>query len=164
VESIKAFVKKGGGLCLISDHTNVFGMSNFINPVAGSFGLRFRYEATYDLNSGNLTEYKRPAIMPHPIVQHMPPFLFGTSCTLEAPLTADSVITGYGLKSMYADYSQKNFFSDVPETPAMDFGLGRCSQARQGKGLRLYGQHRVFELLDVHARQTGSCAWGDGMA
>jgi len=142
VESIKAFVKKGGGLCLISDHTNVFGMSNFINPVARSFGLRFRYDATYDLNSGALTEYSRPKVMPHPIVQHMPPFLFGTSCTLEAPLTADSVITGYGLKSMYADYSQKNFFPDVPETPAMDFGLGlQAAAVKHGRG-------RVFAFTD----------------
>lgn len=135
VESIADFVAGGGGLFLIGDHTNVFGMSSFLNPVAGMFGLCFRYDSTYELNSGTLSEYRRPALLPHPAVQHMPPFLFATSCTLEAPLSAEAVIVGYGLKSLYADYSQKNFFPAEPETPEMTFGLFlQAAAVRHGKG------------------------------
>jgi hypothetical protein len=120
VESIEHFVSSGGGLFLISDHTNVFGMSTYINPVAEKFGLHFRYDATYDLNSGSLSEYRPPRILPHPIVQYMPPFLFATSCTLEAPLQTDNVIIGYDLKSIHLDYSQTDFFPAEGETSVMD--------------------------------------------
>jgi len=135
VESIEHFVKNGGGLFLISDHTNVFGMSTYINPIAQKFGLHFRYDATYELNSGSLSEYRPPKILPHPIVQYMPPFLFASSCTLEAPLQADNVIIGYGLKSINVDYSQKDFFPTERETPEMDFGLFlQAAAVRHGEG------------------------------
>lgn len=142
VESIERFVEGGGGLFLVSDHTNVFGMSNFINPIAKSFGLRFRYDVTYDLSTGSLTEYRSQALMPHPIVGRMPTFLFGSSCSLEAPLGADGVIVGYGLKSMYADYSERNFFPAVPETSDMDFGLNLQAAAVT------HGRGRVFAFTD----------------
>lgn len=123
VDSIEAFVAGGGGLWLISDHTNVFGMSSFINPIAERFGLRYNYDSTYDLDTGALSEYRRPTVMPDPIVQHMPPFLFATSCTVQAPLSARGAIVGYDLKAIGADYSQKNFFPIVPESPDIDYGL-----------------------------------------
>ena len=123
VESIEAFVVGGGGLWLISDHTNVFGMSSYINPIAERFGLRYNYDSTYDLDTGALSEYRRPTVMPDPIVQHMPPFLFATSCTVQAPLSARGAIVGYKLKAIGADYSQKNFFPIVPESPDIDYGL-----------------------------------------
>jgi hypothetical protein len=135
VDIMEAFVSNGGGLLLISDHTNVFGMSTYINPIAERFGLRFRYDATYDLNSGSLSEYRHPDMMPHPIVQHMPALLFATSCTVEAPLQADDVIIGYGLKSLEADYSQKSFFPAEGETAEMDFGLFlQAAAVTHGKG------------------------------
>ena len=135
IDSIEGFVSNGGGLLLISDHTNVFGMTTYINPIAERFGLHYCYDATYDLNSGSLSEYRHPDMMPHPIVQHMPPFLFATSCTLEAPLQADEVIIGYMLKSLKADYSQKNFFPAEGETPEMDFGLFlQAAAVTHGKG------------------------------
>lgn len=135
VESIEHFVRDGGGLFLISDHTNVFGMSTYINPIAEKFGLHFRYDVTYELNSGSLSEYRPPKILPHPIVQYMPPFLFASSCTLEAPLQADNVIIGYGLKSIKVDYSQKDFFPTEQETPEMDFGLFlQAAAVRHGEG------------------------------
>jgi len=123
IESIRDFVKAGSGLFLIGDHTNVFGTSSYLNPLAQKFGLYFNYDATYDLKTGDLSVYRRPRMLPHPIVQRLPPFLFGTSCTLKVPLSADGVMIGYGLKTVYLDYSEKSFFSKETESTSVDFGL-----------------------------------------
>ena len=135
IEAIKKFVYDGGGLLLIGDHTNVFGTSTFINPVAQRFGLKFNYDATYEFKTGSLTYYEPPAFYSHPVVQTVPLFLFGTSCSIDAPLFAENVIAGYGLKAVYLDYSKKNFFSTQNESAFMKHGLFlQCAGIKHGKG------------------------------
>lgn len=142
VDSIQEFVRKGGGLFLVGDHTNVFGTSSFINPIAERFGLKYNYDATYELAKGELTEYSHPQVMPHPIVQRMPQLLFGTSCSLEVPPGARVVIAGNQMKSNYADYSEKNFFPKELDTPRTQFGsFVQAAAVTQGRG-------RVFAFTD----------------
>lgn len=122
--AIKDFVKKGGGLFLIGDHTNVFGMGTYLNQIARIFGFRFKYDATYDLSTTGFSLYEPKKILSHPVINNMPFFLFATSCTLKAPLFSENVIIGYGLKSVEADYSNRNFFPTNPaEATKMEFGL-----------------------------------------
>ncbi|MFC2030014.1 hypothetical protein ACFLWA_04710, partial [Chloroflexota bacterium] len=96
LDAIDAWVRAGGGLFLIGDHTNVFGTSSYLNPLARRFGLRFLYDSTYDLPSLRVNLYERPELLAHPAAVQIPPFLYATSCTLEAPLLAGNVMTGYG--------------------------------------------------------------------
>ena len=133
---------KGGGLFLIGDHTNVFGTSTYINPIAKQFGLKFNYDSTHDLRTGELSLYQPPAMLPHPVVRHFNRFLFGSSCSLTVPWPVEDVILGYGLKSLEADYSRKNFFSENIDTPAMAFG-----QLFQSAGVK-YGRGRVLAFTD----------------
>lgn len=142
IGNIRKFVKDGGGLFLIGDHTNVFGTSSYINPIAEQFGLRFNYDATYDLKTGGLSVYKPPRLLPHPVVQYLPPFLFGTSCTLEAPWSAEDVIVGYGLRALKLDYSQKNFFAEKNSSTNMEFGV-----FLQSAGVK-YAKGRVLAFTD----------------
>lgn len=137
IDAIEHFVRAGGGLWLIGDHTNVFGMSAHMNPLARRFGLAFKYDSTYDLNTGGLTVYRPSVLLPHPTVQHMPAvFLFGTSCSMEAGLLADYPIIGYGLRALRADYSRENFFPENKLTLDQEFGLllqqvaVRCGRGR----------------------------------
>lgn len=142
ISAIKDFVKQGGGLFIIGDHTNVFGITTNLNPIAEQFGLRFRYDGQYDV-SGELSVYKRPKILPHPVVQYMPPFLFASGCMMEAPLNADNVIVGYGIKSLYLDYSRKDFFPEnAGNKETMEFGL-----FLQAAGVK-YGKGRVLGFTD----------------
>ena len=134
IESLVDFVEKGGGLWLIGDHTNVFGMSYYINFIAKKFGLFFHYDSTYDLKTGRLSVYTPPGILAHPIVRDMPPFLFATSCTLDAPLAAEDVITGYGLRTRLLSYSGRSFFHEEPTTD-YEFGLFLQGAAvKKGRG------------------------------
>lgn len=135
LDCIERFVHGGGSLFMIGDHTNVFGISANFNPLAARFGVQFRYDATYDLGSGALTEYNRPEMLPHPAVERLPTYLFGTSCSLESSLLNEDIITGYKLRSLDADYSQDNFFAEQGNGKGMRSGLMlQCVAARAGQG------------------------------
>lgn len=123
LDAIERFVRRGGGLLLIGDHTNVFGTSTYLNAIARRFGLHYNYDATYDLPTGGLSFYERPRLLPHPVVQGLPPFLFGTSCTLDVPLGAAIPIRGYALRTAGHDYSATSFFSHNTDGPHVTFGL-----------------------------------------
>ncbi len=135
IEAITAWVEAGGGLFLIGDHTNVFGTSSYLNPLARRFGLRFRYDSTYDLPTLRVTQYERPELLAHPAVLEMPPFLFATSSTLEAPLLAGNVMVGYGLRALPVDYSKRVFFPDKEKEQDYPFGLFlQSASVRHGRG------------------------------
>lgn len=141
IDALVEFVRGGGGLWLHGDHTNVFGISTHLNQLARRFGLRFRYDSTYDLQTMALTLFKRPAIFPHPTIAFLPTYLFATSCTIDAPVFSENMILGYGLKAMALDYSKAGFF---PQKEDQDYGFGLFVQ--QG-GVK-YGKGRVALYTD----------------
>ncbi len=44
---IEAFVRAGGCLLVLGDHTNVFGLMEALNPTLARFGVTFRYDSAY---------------------------------------------------------------------------------------------------------------------
>ncbi|RLI09991.1 hypothetical protein DRO25_03790 [Candidatus Bathyarchaeota archaeon] len=137
INAIVDFVKTGGGLYLIGDHTNVFGMNFYLNKISQHFGIIFRYDSTSHLNNGTLSIYHSQKILPHPIIQYTPRFNFLSSCTLKAPITSENVIIGYGLLSCMGTYTTKHYFRPLtsisPDTEqgvflqvvAVKYGKGR---------------------------------------
>jgi len=142
VEAIVDFVRNGGGLYLIGDHTNVFGMNFFLNQISEKFGIRFKYDATYDLRTGGTSIYEPPKLATHPIVQNIQKFHFLTSCTLEAPINSENVIIGYGLLAEPGTYSTQYFFREMRLT--LDTEQGLFLQAVAVK----YGKGRVVAFTD----------------
>lgn len=135
VNAIERFVRDGGGLFLIGDHTNVFGTSTFLNKIAERFGMYFRYDATYNLRHLGLSLYERPERFAHPVTRFMPKYLFATSCTLYSPLFSENVILGYGLRAMYLDYSEISYFPVKVDKYDYDFGLFvQAGGVKCGKG------------------------------
>ncbi|MFH1862145.1 MAG: hypothetical protein ABH878_04970 [bacterium] len=112
IETVVEFVRRGGGVWVIGDHTNVFGTSQYLNPLLNHFGFRLNYDSTHDLETGNLSLFEKPRIFAHPSVINLSPYLFATSCSMQAPWHSESAIIGYGMRADYLDYSQKNFFPD----------------------------------------------------
>lgn len=110
VRDIVKFVDAGGGLYLIGDHTNVFGMNMFLNQVSEEFDIKFKTDATYDMNEGGLSTFNTGSMFPHPVVQNMEKFDFKTSCTLKAPLNSENVIIGNRILAEPGTYSTENFF------------------------------------------------------
>lgn len=143
IDAVVNFVRSGGGLWVIGDHTNVFGSSSFLNPLLRRFGYRLNYDSTHDLQTGKLTLYEKPPIFAHPSVINLPPYLFATSCSMVAPWSADAAILGYGLRVDHLDYSQKNFFPDRSRKQ-FDHGFGLFLQQAGGR----YGKGRLLIYTD----------------
>ena len=141
IEALVDFVRAGGGLWLLGDHTNVFGTSTYLNQLTGRFGLRLRYDSTYDLRSMGLSLFERPAIFPHPVVAFMPPYLFATSCSMESPFFSENMILGYGLKAMELDYGETSFF---PDKDSRNYSFGIFVQ----QGGTRFGKGRVALFTD----------------
>jgi len=134
IDALVDFVEEGGGLWLIGDHTNVFGTSTYLNQLAGRFGLRLRYDSTYDLKTLALSVFRAPPVFRHPAVAYLPDYLFATSCTMEAPLLAENMILGYGLKAADLDYARTSFF---PRKNDQNYSFGVFLQqggVKRGKG------------------------------
>jgi hypothetical protein len=134
ISMLTEFVENGGGLFLIGDHTNVFGTSTNLNPLAARFGLRFNYDSTYQLHTMALSNYSSPPVAAHPVMQHVPDFFFATSCSMDSPIFGENVIIGYNLKGMMLDYSQRSYFPKKEERN-YEFGfLMQMAGVKHGKG------------------------------
>ena len=135
LDAVVNFVKKGGGLVLIGEHTNVFGYATFLNPVATKMGQRFAANIIYDLKTGDLNLYEPPTLMPHPVVQNMPTMLWGGPCSVWGNLGARSVVTAFRLKALPADYTQRNFFPERRGHTGYQYGMFNLMMTtRLGKG------------------------------
>ncbi|MEF8879113.1 MAG: hypothetical protein V5A64_05890 [Candidatus Thermoplasmatota archaeon] len=143
IRDIVKFVRNGGGLYLIGDHTNVFGMNMYLNQISKKFDIKFKTESTHDINKGGLTTFKTSSLFPHPIVQNMEKFDFKTSCTLEAPLNSENVIIGNQLLGEKGVYSTENFFRQ---------GIGESLDNEYGLLLQVaavkHGEGRVLAFTD----------------
>ena len=122
VAAIDAFVRSGGGLFVIGDHTNVFGTTTVLNPVLARFGLALNYDSTYRLGSGSFTTYvpTRPSF--DPIVQHVTEFDFLTSCSVRVPLSGYRTIADNRILSNQADYATRDFFPKQRYNLTSEFG------------------------------------------
>ncbi|MBS0206976.1 MAG: hypothetical protein JSS49_29220 [Planctomycetes bacterium] len=123
IDAIQQFVADGGGLFLIGDHTNLFGMTTYINPLATRFGILFRNDDTFSLSTEGPSIWRRHCWPDHPIAQAVGSFDFETSCTLQAPFWARAPIVGYGLGSEPGNYSRPGFFGNIHLDPGEDFGF-----------------------------------------
>ncbi|MDI6807735.1 MAG: hypothetical protein QME66_01975 [Candidatus Eisenbacteria bacterium] len=143
-DAIEAFVRNSGGLFLISDHTDVFGMTTFINPIASRFGLEFQRDATFDLDSGKFSIFQPWMALPHPIIRDVAPLVFLTTCTIDSPLRSQDVITGRGLGTERPDYSTRNFLGDSEKRRPIKPQFGAFLQLVAV----LFGRGRVVGFTD----------------
>jgi hypothetical protein len=132
----------GGGLFLIGDHTNVFGMNFYLNQVAMKFGLEFKNDATHVHSTGLWSIFKPSRIAAHPVMQHVERFNYLTSCSLNAPLTAEMVMLASGLQASPGTYSTKAFFRE--SQPKLDMKYGFLLQTAAVR----HGQRRVLAFTD----------------
>ena len=111
IAAIREFVRNGGGLYLMSEHTNVFGNSTYINPLAEAFGFSFRYDVLFDIEHKFEQLYYPPRLLPHPVVQHLPYFCFKVSCSIQ-PVSSqcEPIIISRGAKAQDIYYPSGNFY------------------------------------------------------
>jgi hypothetical protein len=135
IDAICRFVHRGGGLFLIGEHTNVFHVGEHLNAVAQRFGFAFRYDCLFGVDSV-FEERFVPPLVPHPVIQHMPPLDFSVSCSLAPGASPGrTVIRGLGLKNAMADYHASNFYPQAVDRPDMRYGaFAQLWATRHGRG------------------------------
>ena len=122
LDAIERFVRKGGGLLLVAEHTNVFNSGTYINDIARRFGFRFRYDCLFDIDSV-FEQLWRPGRVPHPIVQYMPAMDFAVSCSINPGVSRGrSVIRSTGLRNLGADYHVSNYYPQVEDHAYSRYG------------------------------------------
>ncbi|HKY32532.1 MAG TPA: DUF4350 domain-containing protein, partial [Candidatus Polarisedimenticolia bacterium] len=132
---IERFVRAGGGLWLIGDHTNLFGMSTVLNRLARPYGLRFELDDTFPLDHEGSDRFRPPRPARHPVLRGISSYAFETSCSLSVPWTAQHVMVGRGLGSEPADYGHVHFFGDIQLQASERFGLFvQAAVVRHGAG------------------------------
>lgn len=113
LDALHEFVSAGGGIWLIGDHTNLYGMSDSLNPIAGWAGMEFRKDAVYDATSGQTT-YNETTVRFHPTAVASDPLAYQTSCSLAITGPGvEPVLMGWRGTGEFADYGHPNFFGDL---------------------------------------------------
>ena len=138
VNAIVDWVKSGGGLFMIGDHSDFCGTNTSLNQIARNFGIEFEFNSV-NAADGSVSTYERGRL-PHPCLRYTPQFEFLTSCSIKAPLKAERVIPGYGLMAEPGEFASSGFFREtLPNAPnrVTDRDLGifhQCVAMKHGDG------------------------------
>lgn len=112
IRAIQRYIAEGGGVWLIGDHTNIFGMNTYLNSVLAFCGVAYRSDAAIDPEANR--QLYLPNRLAHPVVKDLPLFLFYTGCSIGTRFN----LRGYDVIMMprtlrdSPDFSQNTFFGD----------------------------------------------------
>ncbi|MCB9472735.1 MAG: hypothetical protein H6678_02880 [Candidatus Delongbacteria bacterium] len=135
IRSVLDFVHAGGGLYLISDHTDVFGMSTFLNELTRHFGFIYNKDTVFDLLSTEDQFWQQDDVIAHPAFQNLPWYRYLTGCSIRPGWNTRCVSRGPQTGSDLLSYATSNFF-DVyyPRTELRWGNLFQVVSVRYGKG------------------------------
>lgn len=143
-DAIHAWVRRGGGLVLIGDHTNVFGTGSNLNALAEPFGFHYDYDCLFDHAQRFEELYTvETSLARHPILRPFESVRFEVGCSIDVN-SADTraVIVGRGLKSQPIDYRVANFYGKPRDQSQL-----RCGPFAQ-LVTRTFGSGRVVAVAD----------------
>ncbi len=142
LSAIHAFVKKGGGILLVGDHTNVFGTTTHLNTVCRPFGFIFRDDVLFDLDEDFFQLYDVPR-MHSQFLHGMTFFKFrGPASIQPTSCSTRTIFRVSHAKSLRAIYSVNNFYPPPNDDPKMRTGEFSSSVSSR------YGQGRVLAFAD----------------
>jgi len=149
--AVDNFVRQGGGLYLVGDHTDVFGMSQILNALACRYGIQFRSDSVFehDYQGGQVTDPE--TLPPHPILTAMRPMHWMTSCSLALDGPAQPLLW---IQNGYADAARHGKFTGFGNelhTPDERAGvLAQAAYADVGSGRVLaFADSTVFSSFSV---------------
>lgn len=146
INLIEQFVHNGGGLLLAGEHTNFFQTGVHLNDIAERFDLRLRYDCVFDIDRVFRQVYE-PSLVPHPIVQAMPPMDFAVSCSIDPGFSVGrAAIRATGLRNLPSDYHAGNFYPQVEDRAEARYGaFTQLWTTRRGTGrVAAFGDSTIF--------------------
>jgi hypothetical protein len=141
IDALENYVQNGGSLILVGDHTDAFGMSTHLNPIASRFGASFNIDSFADPD--DIRTLYSAGKLSHPFAKTLSdPFLFYTGCSLSLPwLSIDMVRSEFQLLDNF-DRSKGTFFGDFKVQ-----GIERVGSVVQAAGISC-GKGKVFLWSD----------------
>ena len=142
IQTVLDYVRRGGSLILIGDHTNVFGTSTNLNAIASHFGILYNFDAVHDAFQHERQVLTSAFGREHPAVVNTGATLMATSCSLSLAGSAIPVRVG---RSVYADagaYQNTSFFGNS-QWDADERGVAVIQAAYSE-----YGEGKVLALAD----------------
>ncbi len=122
IDSIDRFVRRGGGLLLVGDHTSLLGMGTHLNALSAKHGIRFLYDSVSDGITGGFVDSVGPAIGRHVGALHVDGLQFMTSCSLQISGSAQAVLAADDCRREPHDYAGSSFFGRRGAHPEMAQG------------------------------------------
>jgi len=123
VKAVQQFVREGGGLLLVGDHTNFEGSGTIFNDITRPMGFTFRDDLLFGFGESPYEQSYVPRRPAHPIVQHLESMDFAVSCSIDpgnSPGRAAAANTG--LWSMGPEYHYDNYHPFPQHCPEMRYG------------------------------------------
>jgi hypothetical protein len=151
IELVREFVRNGGGLFVIGDHTNVFGSASHLNELCEPFGFQFRDDVLFDLDD-DFHQVIDPPAQPSSFWHGMTFFkLRGPASIRPTSLWTRPVYQVGHSKSVRAIYSVNNFYPPPHDHPKMKMGTFCVSaSARYGRGrVVAWGDSTVFSNFEI---------------
>jgi hypothetical protein len=142
IDVVESFVRAGGCLVMIGDHTDGLMMNSNLEPLALRFGMRFRRDSTYMLDGGWLVTTCKD-LSNHPANSLVDVFFWANGCTLEVePPALPLIRSPWTSFSEPGRYHVENFFGDklLDSTDR----IGRSTVAAVAE----VGSGRVFAFTD----------------
>lgn len=136
VEAVRRFVRRGGGLLLIGEHTNYERSATVLNDIVRPMGFIFRDDLLFSFEPSPYDQtYDAPAVL-HPAARFAPTFDFAGSCSIEPGASRGrAIIACTGLWSMDPEYHHSNFFPVPQHCPDMRYGsFIQAWSTRYGRG------------------------------
>ncbi|MEK7275525.1 MAG: hypothetical protein AAB110_09730, partial [Candidatus Desantisbacteria bacterium] len=135
VNATVQFVKNGGNILFIGDHTDVFFMDTYVNKISKRFGIEFMTNAVYVPTGGWPVTDKRN-MRYHPVTQYIDRFVWATSDVLRLSGNAfPLILSPLASYTDQANYFNNYFFGDTMFKPENSMGVHAIMAAAEyGKG------------------------------
>ncbi|HHW18961.1 MAG TPA: hypothetical protein GXX30_08695 [Firmicutes bacterium] len=166
ISCITEYVHEGGGLLVLGDHTNLIGMSTYLNEVLAPHGLAFNYDDLFFGQTGAFGAWERRLSDMNPLWSTMPARMrFETSASLNSPLWANNLLLTRSSVSEALDWSNPGFFGNLRYDLTDAFGcFSVASMVDSGKGRVIaFGDSTVFSNFSLffEGRREALLAWVD---
>lgn len=143
---MEQFVRKGGTVLAIGDHTNLFGTTDVLNDLLEPYGGRFNPDAVIPTQG---TEYRYTPRWWNrtSIVDDVDYIDYQTSCSISASTVSTApLIVATGVVAEAADYSNDRFFGKLTVTADdRKSPLQLCVALKHGKGkVLLFGDSTIW--------------------
>ena len=162
IEAILNFTSHGNGLILIGEHTDIYGMCTYLNPISESLGFRYLPTAVQDFYNDIRGSITRRGEFPAQIARYMTgDLVWETSCSLEKLDAGDLLFEIYTRPSFFAHFRNETapFFVTraFPEETVLNSLFGRHLVMA---GLQ-YGRGKVILFTDSTDFNNGIIGLGD---